>query len=581
MTHDSLFPPFLTLLTRCSPLTLAALLFTLALVTFSWRLGEGPICRTMEGREALVMQEIARSGNWILPLRNGETIPSKPPLLHWLGVAVARLSGGVSEWSVRFPCALFSALSVALICMLGCRLANREVGVLAGLLFLTMPGVVEMAREGWVDPALSFFVLAALAGFISMYEDDLWRGWRSIVFALALAGGVLSKGPVGYIIPAVVIFLYLAVQGRLACLRQLLTLPVILLAIGLPLVWYLLAVHQGGEAFLQKQVLQENFLRFTSGSGKRIPSTTFFFVPFFRDAFPWSILSGVAVWNFSRHAPVREKGVFPLLWIVAVVSFFSISAGKREVYLLPTYPAVALFTAEWGWPLLAAHTRAAPDIMRITVRFLMLGMVSAVVIGAVLAACGWLTLETAWIDSFLGQNKWDTAALYIRFFAEHPVYGLGLCALLGAGSLWAVFAATAGRWQTALWALLCCLLLSTLGIYPFTRAYSKEFKALTGFAAAIRQTVSPGAPLFFYTPEPYSSEFDEFSQLYYYLDRHVPLASCAEQPDLSRCPPGYYVIRQRHWQSLPPAAHVQRLLDSADSAGPDARMQLVLVHLGV
>src|SRR5438046_8772803 len=127
-----MFPPVLAPLNRCAPLTLAAFLFFIALLAFSWRLGAGPIYRTMEGREALVMQEVARTGNWILPLRNGETIPSKPPLLHWAGVTVARLTGGVSEWSVRFPCALFSALSAGLTCLLVCRLAGRAVVGLSG-----------------------------------------------------------------------------------------------------------------------------------------------------------------------------------------------------------------------------------------------------------------------------------------------------------------------------------------------------------------------------------------------------------------------------------------------------------------
>ena len=149
-----MFPSCLTFLNRFSPRILALFLFVFAFFTFSWRMGEGPIYRTMEGREALVMQEIANSGNWILPLRNGETIPSKPPLVHWTGVVVAYVTGSVSAWSVRFPCALFSALTVALTCLLGCRLSGREVGVLAALMLLTTPMVVEMGREAWVDPAM-------------------------------------------------------------------------------------------------------------------------------------------------------------------------------------------------------------------------------------------------------------------------------------------------------------------------------------------------------------------------------------------------------------------------------------------
>jgi len=566
-------------LNRCSPVTLAALLFAVSLLAFSWQLGEGPIYRTMEGREALVMQEIARTGNWILPLRNGETIPSKPPLLHWTGIAVAYLTTGVSEWSVRFPNALFSALSVGLTCLLGCRLANREVGVLAGLLLITMPGFAEMAREGWVDPALAFFVLAALASFSWMYENEHWRGWRKTAFYLSLACATLSKGPVGYILPVLVIVAYLAVQRQLSRLRTLFSLPGILLAIGLPLVWYLLAFAQEGWAFVQKQVLQENLVRFTAGSGKRIPSGAFFLLPALRDTFPWSLLFCFGLWNFSRQAPVREKGAFALIWWFVVLVFFSISAGKREVYLLPAYPALALFAAEWGWPFVPEQTRPLPASLRTGLRMIAWGMSALMLTGAGSAALGKLTVNTAWLDQFLGQDKWDNAAVYIRFLAEHPVSGMCLFVGLCTGGVWAVSAGTAGRWRAALWMVLCILLLDTIGLYPFTRAYSKEFKAFTGFAAAIKQVVPSEDLLFFYTPESYSSEFDEFSQVYFYLDRHVPLAPCAEQPDFSRCQPGYYLMRDRHWQLIRSTPNARQLLESRDSAGPDAPTWLILVRL--
>jgi 4-amino-4-deoxy-L-arabinose transferase-like glycosyltransferase len=573
-----MFPPFFAFLSRFSSLTLASLLFLLAFVTFSWRMGEGPIYRTMEGREALVMREIANSGNWILPLRNGETIPSKPPLLHWTGVAVAQATGGVSEWSVRFPCALFSALTVALTCLLGCRLSGREVGLLAGLMLLTTPVVIEMGREAWVDPALSFFVVAALASFSSMYENEEWRGWRCWAFYLALAGAALSKGPIGYILPLLVIVVYLAVQRQLSRLRDLFFLPGVLLAIGLPLAWYLLALQQQGWAFVQKQILQENLVRFTAGSGKRIPSTAFFLAPFLMSGLPWSLLFCVALWKFSRQAPVREKGVFPLLWWFSMLMFFSISAGKRDVYLLPSYPAMALFTAEWGWTQVEDRARPLSKGPRISARLVALGVTFAVLSGAILVLLGYLTVENVWLDRLLGKEKWSGVALYIRFVTEHPVYGTAALSVLCAGSAWAVFLGTAGRQRPALWVLLGVLLVSSLAVYPFTRAYAKEYKSFTGFAAAIARAVPANAPLRFYTPEAYSSEFDEFSQVYFYLNRHVPLAPCAEQPDFARCEPGYYVLRFRHWQQLQPLPTASLVLDSADSAGPNPETRLALVR---
>src|SRR5215510_3049822 len=188
-----------------------------------------------------------------------------------------------------------------------------------------MTGFAEMAREGWVDPALASFVLAALASFSSMYEDEQWRGWRSMALYLSLVGAVLSKGPIGYVLPTLVILAYLGVQGQLSRLRRLCSLPGLLLAIGLPLTWYLLAFAQEGWAFVHKQVLQENLMRFTAGSGKHIPSGAFFLVQALTDGFPWSVLFCFGLWHFSYHAPVREKGVFALVWWVVVMGFFSIS----------------------------------------------------------------------------------------------------------------------------------------------------------------------------------------------------------------------------------------------------------------
>ncbi len=575
---DFMLSSVFALLNRLSPFVLSALLFMFSFATFSWRLGEGPVYRTMEGREALVMQEIANTGNWILPLRNGETIPSKPPFLHWCGVLVAKLTGSISPWSVRFPNALFSALSVALTCLLGCRLAGRDVGVLAALLLFTTPAVVEMAREGWVDPALSFFVLAALTSFMFMYENEQWRSWHIWVFHLSLAGAVLSKGPIGYLLPMIVIVSYLAIQQQLSRLRALIFLPGLLVALGVPLVWYLLAFSQQGWTFVHKQIWQENLVRFTAGSGKRIPSATFFFLPFIVEGFPWSLLFCLGLWRLSQQTPVRDRGVFPLVWLFSIVMFFAIAAGKRSIYLLPIYPAMALFAVEWGWSSVPQVSQPLPTLLRLPLRVIALVLGGLAILGALFAAVGQITIETAWLNALVGENKWSNVALYIRFFAEQPVYGVLVFVLLCVTLIWAVFLGTAGRWQNALWSILFVLLLSTIAIYPFTRAYTKEFKSFTGFATAIKETVPTDQPLHFYTPLAYSSEFDEFSQVYFYLNRHVSLARCAEQPDLSRCEPGYYLLRFPHWQKVKESAPVQLLLDSKTLAGPDAEARLVLIH---
>lgn len=84
-----------------------AIVVVLAWPALFWRLGHGPIDRTMDGREALVIREMVRTGDLVLPLRNGEDVPHKPPFMHWLGAAVAHVRGGVvDEATVRMPSAL-------------------------------------------------------------------------------------------------------------------------------------------------------------------------------------------------------------------------------------------------------------------------------------------------------------------------------------------------------------------------------------------------------------------------------------------------------------------------------------------
>ena len=287
---------------------------------------------------------------------------------------------------------------------------------------------------------------------------------------------------------------------------------------------------------------------------------------------------GFGVWHFSRQAPIREKGALALLWCFTIIAFFSIAAGKRDVYLLPLYPAMTLFAVEWGWTNIPYQTRPLSVLFRFLVLFMTVCISVLAVLGALSVTQGYITADSDSVDLLFGRNKWSGAALYIRFVSEHPLYALATMSLLCGCGVWATWAATAGRLRTALWLVLCVLLIATAGIYPFTRAYSKEFKNLKGFAGQIIQTLNPEEPLFFYTPETYSSEFDEFSQVYFYLNRHIPLAPCAQQANLSHCQPGYYILRTRHWQQLEQTPETKLVLVSRTSAAPGARLRLVLIR---
>src|SRR5437762_11624634 len=70
----------------------AAALVALAVVLAALPIGSD-VYEGGEAREGLVVREMLRTGDWILPLWNGSVVPSKPPLFHWLAAGPACRSG--------------------------------------------------------------------------------------------------------------------------------------------------------------------------------------------------------------------------------------------------------------------------------------------------------------------------------------------------------------------------------------------------------------------------------------------------------------------------------------------------------
>ena len=226
------------------------LLISLCLFQFFWQLGERPFYSRGESREGLVVQEIFTGGNWILPRVNGDYIPFKPPLFHWIGTLAAIVTGTVNEFSVRFPSALFATLGVLLTYWAGARLWSEPTGRYGAFILATNAAWWRAGTLAQVDMTLAFFVAATLLCFYYMHERDACGPWHSVVLALLWACATLSKGPLGCLLPLLVVLLYLALRRDLGFLKKL---HILLGAITFVVVvggWYGLAILQGGWAFL-------------------------------------------------------------------------------------------------------------------------------------------------------------------------------------------------------------------------------------------------------------------------------------------------------------------------------------------
>jgi len=330
-------------------------------------LGNTPFFDKGEPREALAVQDIVQRGEWLFPLKRATAIPSKPPLFHWSAALVSELTGALNETTIRFPSALYATLGVLLIYVLGRTLYGPAVALLAGAILATTMVYSDQALSARVDMTLCFFLTLSLVLFYSLYSGFLAHRLWYFAFYFIVGIGTLAKGPLGILLPGLVVAGFLTIKRRWDLMVKFAFHPGAVLTLVLAGGWYGLAITRGGEGFVDRQLLQENLKRFFGGSGHSHP--IYYYVPYlFSLGLPWSFFFPFLLWDLLKKSRTGgDDYLFLESWFVIMFVFFSLSAGKRPVYLLPIYPPLSLLLAHWiyqqnrsiGWRLLLYRTVAA------------------------------------------------------------------------------------------------------------------------------------------------------------------------------------------------------------------------------
>src|SRR5437868_13475942 len=110
---------------------LLVILVALAALLHVATIGSGDLYSQTEGQYAGAAREMVETHQWLLPTNDGAPRLQKPPLLYWLIILSFKLFG-VHAPAARLPVALAIVASVALIFLIGERLADYRRGFVAG-----------------------------------------------------------------------------------------------------------------------------------------------------------------------------------------------------------------------------------------------------------------------------------------------------------------------------------------------------------------------------------------------------------------------------------------------------------------
>jgi 4-amino-4-deoxy-L-arabinose transferase-like glycosyltransferase len=290
------------------------------------------------------------SGQYLVPHLNGEIYSEKPPLHFWLISLTARLRGELDETAVRWPSAFAAIGAILLVYTLGQRLFNRRVAWVAAAAFGTCLKISWQARVGQIDMVLTFLVTLAMYFWCRAFLDNRPRLYLAFFATSGLA--TLTKGPAGFLPPLLSVIVFLLVTGRRDELRRMNIGWGLLIWLGIVGAWLIPAALTAGTAYFADIVYMQNLQRYLTAdlpqrrSGHLRPWYYYLqTVP--ADYFPWSLLFPSAAWIAWHRLrdEAKQKLLFPVCWVLVTLVFFSLSPGKRSLYVLTMFPGLALITA--------------------------------------------------------------------------------------------------------------------------------------------------------------------------------------------------------------------------------------------
>lgn len=316
-----------------------------------------------EPRYALVAREMAETGEWLFPHRNGELYADKPPVFFWAIGACYLLTGSL-RLAFLLPSLIAGLVTLGLVHDLARRLWGTRAALAAGLGLLFAVQFTLQARTAQIDMLLVMFTTLALYGLLRHLVLGPEWGWWAAAFA-AMGAGVITKGvgvlPVLVLVPwawarrarwsGVPRFPFSSWKAALGVFA----LPAVIAAWAVPM---LVVVAASGDP--QLAAYRDNIL-FRQTATRYVAAWHHhrWFGYYLLQVVPWAWLplSLTLPWLVPAWARRLRRRHGPLLvllgWIALVLAFFSVSPGKRGVYVFPIVPVLALAAA----PLLPALVR--------------------------------------------------------------------------------------------------------------------------------------------------------------------------------------------------------------------------------
>jgi len=310
------------------------------LLSLDWR----PLKSPDEARYVTIAWEMWQQQHYGLPTLNSLPFFHKPPLFYWL-TGISMQACGQSLFCIRIVPLCAALLTCWALFYFLKRFVSNKVALYSVCLLVTMPAfyyAAQFANPDILITTCTTLTILAAATALFQYEDKrTGRGWLIGAYVMA-AFGLLAKGLIGLILPAIVLLAWMLLRRRFYALWWLFSVRglCLFLLIGLP--WFVYIGMQF-DGFWHYFFIHHHFERYVDASFNNKQSFWFYFGLLPLVCLPWSLLILKFRLRHWQRLSAREQDIACLfvVWVIGILCFFSLPPSKPPGYLLPVIPAFA------------------------------------------------------------------------------------------------------------------------------------------------------------------------------------------------------------------------------------------------
>lgn len=287
------------------------------------------------------------------PYFNYEYRFEKPILSYWTVIFFYKLFG-ISVTSERLAIAFFALLSIILTYLISKNIfaslydikIARELALFSSAVFATSFKFFTLSHRSIIDILLTFWILSALFFYLKFLDKNCQSLILILSAFICFAFGVLTKGLLGMIVPAGIIFFHLLLTKRFSIFKDFKFYLGILLFMVIASPWFIYMAYKHGLSYLQFFFLGNHIELYLKGTYS-LPRPIWYYIPNIAGGFaPWScfflFIFFFFYYSIKNKIKFPDKGFFILIWVFYIFVFFSLSKGKQEEYVLQIYPALSI-----------------------------------------------------------------------------------------------------------------------------------------------------------------------------------------------------------------------------------------------